>query len=99
MRFHFRKTWRPGPLRITLTEKGPTWGVRAGRYGYNPKTGKHTFNTPLLGGVSWGGRSKRRSSDASSGPRSGGGGGVFGALLVVVILGGLAIVVLSGWPL
>jgi hypothetical protein len=98
VKFHFRKTWRPGPFRITLTEKGPTWGVRVGRYGYSPKTGKHTFNTPLLGGVSWGGRTRpsrtRHAADSSSA-----GGGVLGVLFLLVVLGALVVVVLSGWPL
>lgn len=95
MKFHFRKTWRPGPFRITITEKlRSTWGVRAGRYGYNPKTGKHTFDTPGPGGVSWGGRSRRREASGSSS-----GGGLLGALFMILVLGSLAYVVLVGWPL
>jgi len=97
MGFHFRKNWRLFPFRVTLTERGVTWGVRAGRYGYSPKTGKHTFDTPGLGGVSWGGRSKRRGE--SSAQRAAGIGGLIKALFMIVVLFALVFVVLSGWPL
>jgi uncharacterized membrane protein len=108
--FHFRKTWRPGPFRITLTEKlRPTWGIRAGRYGYDPKTGRHSFDTPGLGWIRTSGRARPRHSTKGrgtsggsvqrSGGGGGGGGGLLGILQVVVILGALAYVVLSGWPL
>jgi len=53
VRFHIRKTWRPGPLRITLTERGVRWGLHAGRWSWNPRTRRHTFDTPGLGHVTW----------------------------------------------
>lgn len=98
MGFHFRKTWRPGPFRISITEKlRPTWGLRVGRYGYNPKTGKHSFDTPGLGWLRWGGESRSRAKGESSG-----GLGIVGllkGLFMFAVLGLLVVVVLSGWPL
>lgn len=94
MKFHFRKNLHPGPFRFTLTEKGLSWGLKVGRWSWNPRTRKHTINTPGLGSVQLGGRDA-----GGSAGRSGGGGGPLGILLVVVVLGGLALVVLSGWPL
>jgi hypothetical protein len=92
MRFHFRKTWKPGPFRISITEKfRPTWGIRAGRYGYDPKTGKHSFDTPGLGWV----RSSGRPRSSRRVPVERGRSPVWGVLgLVVVVVVVLAIVVL-----
>jgi hypothetical protein len=53
MKFHFRTNRRFGPVRVTLTEKGVTWGLKAGRWSWNPRTRRHTFNTPGLGSVAW----------------------------------------------
>lgn len=95
MKFHFRKTWRPGPFRITLTEKlRPTWGVRIGRYGYDPKTGKHSLDTPGLGYVRSSGRSRRREDGSGSSL-----GSIIRGLFLLVTLGALGYVVLVGWPL
>jgi hypothetical protein len=68
MRFHFRRNVRLWPFRVTLTEKGLTWGVRAGRYGYDPKTGKHSFNTPGLGYVRSSGRRRRTATSQRRSP-------------------------------
>jgi hypothetical protein len=97
VRFHFRKTWKPGPFRITVTEKlRPTWGVRIGPYGYDPKTGRHSFDTPGLGWLRSSGRSR-----SGRKPESSGGLGIFGVLkglFMFALVGVLLFVVLSGWP-
>lgn len=99
MKFHFRKTWKPGPFRVTLTEKlRPTWGVRIGPYGYDPKTGRHSFNTPGLGWLRTSGRSRSRRSTKSEGSRRLGIGGLIKGLFMFAVLAALVIVVLSGWP-
>lgn len=98
MKFHFRKTWKPGPFRVTITEKlRPTWGVRVGPYGYDPKTGRHSFNTPGLGWLRTSGRSR---SKKAAGESSRGRGilGLIKGLFMFAVLAALVIVVLSGWP-
>jgi hypothetical protein len=47
MRFHLRRTLRLGPVRIHLTERGlSSWGLRLGRWSWNARTRRHTFDTP-----------------------------------------------------
>jgi hypothetical protein len=68
MRFHFRTTRRLGPVRVTLTERGLRWGLKAWRWSWNPRTRRHAFNTPGLGYVRTSGRRRpahRASSDRS----------------------------------
>lgn len=62
MRFHARKTLRLGPVRIHLTERGfSSWGLQVGRWTWNAKTRRHTFDTPGPGYLRSGGRRRRRS--------------------------------------
>lgn len=57
MRFRWRKTLSLGPLRFRFANGRFTgWGLRVGRWGWNARTGKHSVDTPGLGGVTFGGR-------------------------------------------
>jgi hypothetical protein len=82
MRFHFRRTHRLGPIRVTLTERGLRWGVRVGRYGYDPRTGKHSFNTPGLGYVRTSGRNRAKGTPVK---RRSPAWGVLGFVVILVL--------------
>ena len=46
-----------GPLRIHLTQHGVhSWGLQLGRWSWNARTGRHTFDTPGPGYVQTRGR-------------------------------------------
>lgn len=57
MRFHLRRTLRLGPVRVHLTERGfSSWGLQVGRWSWNARSRRHTFDTPGPGWVSTRGR-------------------------------------------
>lgn len=57
MKFHVRKSKRFGPLRFTFTENGfSSWGLQVGRWSWNSRTRRHTFDTPGAGYVQSRGR-------------------------------------------
>lgn len=61
MRFHLRKTLRLGPVRINLTERGfSSWGLGFGKWSWNSRTRKQTYDTPGPGFLRWGGCRQRR---------------------------------------
>lgn len=61
LRFRARKTIRLGPLYWTFTQAGYTgWGIRVGPWRWSARSGRHSLNTPGIGGVTWGGRRKQR---------------------------------------
>jgi hypothetical protein len=45
-RHHLRKTFRVGPLRLHVGAEGVSWGLGAGRWAWNAKSGRHTIDTP-----------------------------------------------------
>ena len=45
-RFHLRRTLRLGPLRLNVGPEGASWGLGAGRWAWNSKSGRHTVDTP-----------------------------------------------------
>jgi hypothetical protein len=45
-RFHARKTFRLGPLRLNVGAGGVSWGLGAGRWSWNAKSRRHTVDTP-----------------------------------------------------
>ena len=54
VRFSARKSVRVGPLVLRFTESGyQGWSVRVGRWTWNPRTGRHSLNTPGPGGLTW----------------------------------------------
>lgn len=60
MKFRARKSIPLGPVRLNFTEGGFTsWSVKIGRWSWNSRTGRQTFDTPGPGSVNWGGRSSR----------------------------------------
>lgn len=63
MRFRARKTIRLGPFRWFFTQSGYRgWGVQVGRWRWAARSGRHSFDTPGIGGVTWGGRRLPRST-------------------------------------
>ena len=47
MGFKLRKRLRLGPLVLNVTQRGlSSWGLKVGRWSWNAKTRKHTFDTP-----------------------------------------------------
>ena len=57
MKFRLHRTVRLGPIRIHLTERGlSSWGVQLGRWSWNARTRRHTFDTPGWGYVQTRGR-------------------------------------------
>ncbi len=57
MRFHLRRTFRLGPIRLHLTERGlSSWGLQVGRWTWNARTRRHTIDTPGIGWVQTRGR-------------------------------------------
>ena len=47
MGFKLRKSIRLGPLVLHFTQRGlSSWGFKVGRWSWNAKTRKHTFDTP-----------------------------------------------------
>ncbi|MDN5860346.1 MAG: DUF4236 domain-containing protein [Pseudonocardia sp.] len=62
MKFRARRTVRIGPLRLHFTQAGfSSWGLKIGPWTWNARTGRHSFDTPGPGGITWGGhrRSER----------------------------------------
>ena len=50
--FRMRKTWRLGPIFVTVTQAGRlTWGFDVGPYRYNATNRRSTFDTPGPGYV------------------------------------------------
>lgn len=45
-RYHMRRTFRLGPLRLHLGADGVSWGLGVGRWAWNAKTRRHTIDTP-----------------------------------------------------
>jgi Protein of unknown function (DUF4236) len=45
-RFHARRTFRFGPLRLNVSADGVSWGLGAGRWSWNAKSRRHTVDTP-----------------------------------------------------
>lgn len=61
MRFRWRKNLLNGPLRVTASDRGLSWGVKLGNFlSWSAKTGKTTVNTPGPGSVEFGGRKRGR---------------------------------------
>ena len=57
MRFRARKSKSFGPIRLNFTENGmSSWSLRIGRWNWNSRTRKHTFDTPGPGYVETKGR-------------------------------------------
>ena len=57
MRFHLRRTFRLGPVRLHFTERGfSSWGLQVGRWSWNARTRRHTVDTPGAGWVQTRGR-------------------------------------------
>lgn len=57
MKFRMFRTLRLGPVRIHLTERGPSsWGLQLGRWSWNAATRRHTIDTPGPGYVQTRGR-------------------------------------------
>lgn len=57
MRFRWRKTFVFGPLRFRFANGRYTgMSVRVGRWTWQPRTGKHSLDTPGPGSWHWGGR-------------------------------------------
>jgi hypothetical protein len=47
MKFRIRRQVRLGPIRLNFTQRGfSSWGLGLGRWSWNAKTDKHTFDTP-----------------------------------------------------
>ena len=63
-RFHprhqLRRTLRLGPLRLHVAPEGVSWGLGAGRWSWNSKSGRHTVDTPGMGYWESRGRRPRR---------------------------------------
>ena len=52
MRFKLRRSIRIGPIRLNVTEKGfSSWSIKLGRFSWNSRTRKKTFDTPGPGHV------------------------------------------------
>jgi hypothetical protein len=61
MRFRFRQNLRLGPFVWRFSQSGYTgWGIQIGRYRWNARTGRHSFDSPGIGGWQWGGKRRRR---------------------------------------
>lgn len=61
MRFRLRRSFRIGPLKLNFTEHGfSSWGLQVGRWMWNARTGRHTYDTPGPGSLQSGGRRPRR---------------------------------------
>lgn len=59
MRFHLRRTFRLGPVRLHFTERGfSSWGLQFGRWSWNARTRRHTIDTPGAGWVRTRGRGR-----------------------------------------
>lgn len=56
MPLHFRRTVRLGPLRVHLTERGPSWSVKLGPLSWSSRARASRVDLP--GGVSY--RPRRR---------------------------------------
>jgi hypothetical protein len=56
--FHFRKNLRFGPVRVTATQNGVSWGLKVGRWSWSPRTRRHSVDLP--GPVNWRSRGRRR---------------------------------------
>jgi hypothetical protein len=56
--FHFRKNLRLGPLRVTATQNGVSWGLKVGRWSWSPRTRRHSVDLP--GPVNWRSKGRRR---------------------------------------
>ncbi len=57
MKFRMYRPVKLGPLRIHLTQHGVhSWGLQLGRWSWNARTGRHTFDTPGPGYVQTRGR-------------------------------------------
>jgi hypothetical protein len=60
IRFRARKTFRIWPFRVTVNQAGRvTWGIKVRRYSWSATTRRHTFDTPGLGRLEWGGKRRR----------------------------------------
>lgn len=57
MKFRVRRSVRLGPVRLHVTEHGVhSWGLQLGRWSWNARTRRHTFDTPGWGYVQTRGR-------------------------------------------
>lgn len=57
MKFRMYRSLRLGPVRVHLTHRGVhSWGLQLGRWSWNARTGRHTFDTPGPGYVQTRGR-------------------------------------------
>ena len=57
MRFHLHRVLRLGPVYVHVTERGVrSWGLKVGRWSWNARSRRHTFDTPGPGWVSTRGR-------------------------------------------
>jgi Protein of unknown function (DUF4236) len=80
--FNFRKNWRLGPVRVTASNRGLSWGLKAGRWSWSPKTRRHSVDLP--GVVNWRSGSRPRQRSATS-PGHSPVWGLLGLALVVVV--------------
>jgi hypothetical protein len=56
-RYHLRRTYRLGPLRLHVGSGGVSWGLGVGRWSWNARSGRHTVDTPGPG--RWESRGRR----------------------------------------
>jgi hypothetical protein len=59
-RYHLRRTFRLGPLRLHVGSGGVSWGLGAGRWSWNAASRRHTIDTPGPGYWQSRGRRSRR---------------------------------------
>lgn len=54
MRFRMRKSIPLGPIRLNFTERGfSSWSIKIGRFSWNSRRRKTTFDTPGPGRIEW----------------------------------------------